>query len=141
MCDDCLAVTLYEDGRLKPTENGEQGRVVIREPEKKPVLAHADIERPFRYVYILKLSTGTFYVGQTNDLGIRIQEHKDGQQTQTRGKNPKLVYYDSFDDMRKLVDEREMELTILNSTGEGRRKLRQVIERFRIPLRLLDLEA
>ena len=91
-------------------------------------------------MYILKLSDGTFYVGQTNDLSIRLQEHRDGQQAQTRGKDPKLVYYKPFEGMRKSVDEREIELTILNSGGTGRRKLRQLIDKFTAPLRLLDLE-
>jgi len=132
MCDACIDLTLGEDGKERIWKG--------REPERKPIIAHADIKRPIRYVYILKLSDGTFYVGQTNDLGIRLQEHKDGQQTQTKGKDPKMVYYESFDGMRRLVNEREMELTILNSSGPGRRKLRQVIEQFRAPLKLLDLE-
>jgi len=132
MCDDCLQVTLMDDGRDNPWRG--------REPERKPIIAHADIKRPIRYVYILKLSDATFYIGQTNDLGIRLQEHKDGQQAQTRGKAPKMVYYESFEGMRKRVDEREIELTILNSSGPGRRNLRQVIEKFRAPLKLLDLE-
>ena len=141
MCDECLKLTLYEDGRLKPAEPGMQGPIQIKEPERKPVLAHADIKRPIRYVYILKLSDATFYIGQTNNLGIRLQEHQDGQQAQTRGKDPKIVYYESFDGMRKWVDKREMELTILNASDKGRRKLRQIIEVFRVPLRLLDLNA
>lgn len=132
MCDDCLDVTLAEDGKDRIWKT--------KEPERKPIIAHADIERPIRYVYILKLSDGTFYVGQTNDLIIRLQEHKDGQQAQTKGKDPKMVYYESFEGRRKSVDEREIELNILNSSGTGRRKLRQVIEKFRAPLRLLDLE-
>ena len=131
MCDDCLQVTLMDDGRGNPWRG--------REPERKPIIAHADIERPVRYVYILKLSDGTFYVGQTNDLGIRLQEHKDGRQTQTKGKEPKLVYYESFEGMRKDVNDKEIEFTILNSTASGQRKLRQMIEKFRTPLRLLDL--
>ncbi|MFC2066265.1 GIY-YIG nuclease family protein [Chloroflexota bacterium] len=125
MCDACIDVTFADDGT---------GRIwTAREPERRPIIAHADIKRPIRYVYILKLSDGTFYVGQTNDLRIRLQEHKGGLQTQTKGKDPKLVYYESFDGMRKLVDEQEMELTILNSSGTGRRKLRQIIEGFRAP--------
>lgn len=133
MCDACLDVTLADDGK---------GRIwKATEPQRKPIIAHADIKRPIRYVYILKLSDGTFYVGQTNDLGIRLQEHKDGLQTQTKGKDPKMVYYESFDGMRKMVDEQEMELTILNSSDKGRRKLRQIIEKFRAPLRLLDLDV
>ena len=131
MCDACLDVTLADDGKDRIWKASEL--------ERRPIISHADIERPIRYVYILKLSDGTFYVGQTNDLSIRLQEHKDGLQTQTKGGDPKLVYYESFDGMRKLVDEREIELTILNSSEKGRRKLRQLIERFRIPLKLLDL--
>ena len=132
MCDDCLKVIIIDDGMDDPRRGGE--------PERKPIIAHADIERPIRYVYILKLSDGTFYVGQTNNLGIRLQEHKDGQQTQTRGKDPKMVYYELFEGKRKILDRREIELIVLNSSGTGRRKLRQVIEEFRAPLKLLDLE-
>ncbi len=51
-----------------------------------------------------------------------------------------MVYHESFEGMRKDVDEREIELTILNSSDRGRRKLRQLIEEFRKPLRLLDLD-
>ena len=133
MCDACLDLTLSDDGKVRIMKG--------REPERRPIIAHADIKRPTRHVYILKLSDGTFYVGQTNDLGIRLQEHNDGLQTQTKGKNPKMVYYESFDGMRKMVDEQEMELTILNSSDKGRRKLRQIIEKFRAPLRLLDLNV
>ena len=132
MCDACLDLTLGEDGKEKIWK--------AREPERRPIIAHADIKRPVRYIYILKLSDGKFYVGQTIDLSIRLQEHKDGLQAQTRDKNPKMVYHESFEGMRKDVDEREMELTILNSSDRGRRKLRQLIEEFRKPLKLLDLE-
>ena len=133
MCDDCLVVTLIGNGKGNPWPG--------KEPEKRPVATHATIERPRRYIYILKLSDATFYVGQTNDLAIRIREHKDGQQRQTKGRDPKLVYYESFEGMRRKVDEREKELIHLNKTGAGRRRLRQIIEEFRAPLRLLNLEV
>jgi predicted GIY-YIG superfamily endonuclease len=140
MCDDCLYLTLSEDGKIKIPDSIKQGPIQIPEPKNKPVLAHADIKRPVRYIYILKLSDATFYVGQTNDLGVRVQEHKDGQQSQTRGKEPKLVYFESFEGDRKSVNESEKEFTILNTTKTGQRKIRQIIEKFREPLRLLDLE-
>ncbi len=133
MCNACLDLTLEVDGKEKMWK--------FQEVERRPIIAHADIERPVRYVYILKLSDGTFYVGQTNDLTIRLQEHRDGQQTQTRGKDPKMVYIESFVGMRKSINDREMELTLLNTSEQGRRKLRQLIEEFRAPLRLLDLES
>ena len=140
MCDDCLDVTLAEDGKEKARKRYLPGSPKAREPERKPIIAHADIKRPIRYVYILKLSDAGFYVGQTNELGIRLQEHKDGQQTQTKSKDPKLVYYECFEGRREEVNDREKKLTVLNSTPSGQRKLRRVIEEFRAPLKLLDLD-
>lgn len=133
MCDDCLAITLMENGKGKPW--------VGSTPEKRPIATHATIKRPRRYIYILKLSDGTFYVGQTNDLVVRMREHKDGQQVQTRGKEPKLVLFRVFEGMRDEVNELEKELIHLNQTGAGRRRLRQLIEEFRVHARLLDLDA
>ncbi len=109
--------------------------------QDKPVLAHAELERPIRYVYVLKLSDGTFYVGQTNDLAIRLREHRDGIQAQTRGKTPKLVYFEEFVGVRYEVNRCEDDLTRLTRDGAGRRRLMKLIEKFRAPLRLLDLEA
>ena len=72
---------------------------------------------------------------------IRLQEHRDGAQPQTRGKAPRLVWYESYEGERDSVNEREGELTRMNLDGASRRRLRQMIDRFRAPLRLLDLEA
>ena len=124
---------------LTLTDDGKDG-LHLGVAERRPIIAHYDIKRPIRYLYVLKLSDGEFYIGQTNDLSIRLQEHRDGQQSQTKGKDPKMVYYASFKGMRQDVDEQEMELTTLDSSGKGRRKLRQLVEQFRAPLRLLDLD-
>ena len=43
--------------------------------------------------------------------------------------------------MRDEVNKLEKELTDLNQTGAGRRRLRQMIEEFRVHLRLVDLEV
>ena len=87
------------------------------------------------------MSDGTFYIGRTSALAIRLQEHRDGTQGQTRGKDPRLVYFEEFVDQRNEARERENELTVWNQSPEGRRWLRELIEEFRAPLRLLDLEA
>ncbi|MFC1963200.1 GIY-YIG nuclease family protein [Chloroflexota bacterium] len=133
MCDNCFTATIVEDGKRPPVEY-----VKIY---KQPVTSHADIERPLYYIYILKLSDAKFYVGKTHDLTIRLQEHKDGQQKQTNGKDPKLVYYETFKGDRRALYALEDELTLLNTTAVGRRTIRKMIEDFRVPLRLLDLEA
>ena len=132
-CAQCTYLTLVQVERVPINPS--------HPPEDRSIHSHASISREVRYVYILKLSDGNFYVGQTVDLKIRLLEHRDGQQTQTRGKDPRLVYYEPFEGQRDSVREREAELTQLNQHGAGRRRLRQLIEQFRAPLRLLDLEA
>ena len=132
-CAQCTYLTLVQVGRVPINPD--------HPPEGRSILSHASINREVRYVYILKLPDGTFYVGLTVDLAIRLQEHRDGLQKQTRGMSPSLVYYEPFEGQRDSVREREGELTQLNQHGAGRRRLRQLIEQFRAPLRLLDLEA
>jgi putative endonuclease len=50
------------------------------------------------YVYLLKLENTkkNFYIGYTSDLRRRLREHQSGNTQITRGKNPKLIYYESF---------------------------------------------
>ena len=133
MCDNCLATTLIENGRDNPWPG--------RELEKQPVASHKDIERPHRHVYTLKLSDATFYIGQTSNLAVRMQEHRDGQQKQTKGKDPKLVFFATYEGMRDEVNDVEKELIHLNQTKAGRRRLRELIEEFRTYGRLVDFEV
>lgn len=51
------------------------------------------------YVYLLKsLNFEQIYVGSTNDLKRRFQEHNDGKEFHTNKYKPwKLVYYEAFD--------------------------------------------
>ena len=133
MCDNCLGLAQLAKYRKKSWWGPG--------PEERPPLAHRPLKRPIRYVYILKLSDNSFYVGQTTDLAIRIREHNDGVQRQTKDKSPRLVHYEQFEGAREAVSAREDELTKLNQTPARRRRLRVMIERFREPLRLLDLEA
>lgn len=132
MCNNCLAIELIESGKVNPWPGVEW--------EKRSVASHKTIERLQRYVYILKLSDATFYPGQTKDLAVRLQEHRDGQQRQTKGKDPKLVYFEMFEGMREEVNDREKELNQLNKTSLGRRRIRQMVEEFRSHFRLVDLE-
>ena len=50
-----------------------------------------------------------------------------------------MVFCEIFVGHRDRVDQEEKELIRLNKTGAGRRRLREMIEKFRAPLRLLDL--
>lgn len=46
------------------------------------------------HVYILKLSSGEFYAGYSEDLESRLMEHRDGRVKSTAGKDPRLVWFD-----------------------------------------------
>ena len=133
LCNDCLWHTLAE-------KHGKPGPG-WPEPEERPIHAHVDLERPEYYVYVVKLSDGSFYPGSTNNLRVRMREHQDGLQRQTRRKNPRLVYYEYYKGDKRLAEEREDELTLMNQSGIGRRRIRELIEAFREPLRMVDFEA
>ncbi len=56
-------------------------------------------KHPYFYVYILKCSDNTYYVGVTNNLDRRINEHKSGANpgSYTSKRLPvKLMYYTQF---------------------------------------------
>lgn len=77
----------------------------------------------------------------------RIKSYKElldfyhGQQKQTKGKNPKLVMFMVVEGMRDYANDKENELILLNRTGVGRRRIRQMIEEFRTYEKMLDLDA
>ena len=48
------------------------------------------------YVYILKLTNDTYYIGYSINLKNRISEHKNGEVHQTRNKGFKLIFYAAF---------------------------------------------
>ncbi len=58
------------------------------------------------FVYILTNRSQTLYVGVTNNLHRRVWEHKSGTGSDfcRRYKIDRLVYYESFDDVRKAID-------------------------------------
>ena len=51
------------------------------------------------WVYIVASASGTLYVGMTNDLGIRVRQHKAGEIEgfSKRYHCDRLVYYESYD--------------------------------------------
>ena len=49
------------------------------------------------YVYILRMSNHQLYVGQTNDLRRRYQEHEVGNVRATQKRRPlTLIFYEAF---------------------------------------------
>jgi len=53
------------------------------------------------YVYVIKLDCRgdkNFYIGYTGDLRKRIAEHKRGDTRSIKNRNPKLIYYEAYND-------------------------------------------
>ena len=69
------------------------------------------------YVYVIKsIKNGSLYVGRTDDLRRRIEEHNKGKSAFTnRGKPYELVYYEAYKDSREAV-KRECRLKHHGST-------------------------
>ena len=64
------------------------------------------------YVYIMASSSGTLYVGLTNNLSRRVMEHKEGRHNNSFTKKyscNKLVYYEHFGYIHAAID-REKEI-------------------------------
>lgn len=54
------------------------------------------------YLYILRNAQGKTYVGVTERLDERLEEHNRGQNLSTRGRGPWVrVYTESFEDIKK----------------------------------------
>jgi len=104
-----------------------------------PVHAHAPVEHQIRYLYILKLDGGQYYVGQSNDLEIRLKEHEDGLTRSTAGKHPKLVWFERWEGETKELNAEEDFLTQM--ANKQPRRLRQMIADWQGPLRLVDWNA
>lgn len=73
------------------------------------------------YVYILEsISKGTFYIGQTNNLGDRLRRHNNGMIKSSKSKKPyKLCYFEEFNTRSEAMF-REYELK--NKYNSERRK-------------------
>ena len=76
------------------------------------------------FVYILKFTDGKYYVGHTDNLRVRLAEHRDGKTRSTANKKFDMQYYEIFNN-RKDAELKEVELKILKDNNE--RKLRQII--------------
>ena len=65
------------------------------------------ISREHRYwVYIVASFSGTLYIGMTNDLEVRVRQHKSGEIegfSKKYGCN-RLVYYELFQDVRRAIN-------------------------------------
>jgi putative endonuclease len=63
------------------------------------------------WIYIVASRSGTLYIGMTNNLYVRVMQHKSGEIEgfSCEYKCNRLVYWESFDDVRKAIN-REKQL-------------------------------
>ena len=57
------------------------------------------------FIYIISSTTGTLYIGVTNDLARRISEHKQGLVEGFAKKYgcTKLIYYEDYSDIKQAI--------------------------------------
>jgi len=79
------------------------------------------------YVYVLKsLKDSDLYIGSTNNLKRRFQEHQDGKSFSTNLRRPfEIIYYEAYKNEK---DARLREQT-LKLRGNARRFLKERIKR------------
>ena len=79
------------------------------------------------YVYILQSEkSGKHYIGSTNDLERRLQEHNSGKNKSTRNKGPwKVVYTESYSGARE-ARQREYQIKSYKGGNSFRKLLESV---------------
>ena len=92
------------------------------------------------FVYVLTLDGGAYYVGNTNDLHARLQEHRTNMSQSTKGRNPKLVWFTTVP-TRPEAEDLEKELNNLNANTQTRREIHRMVVRFKQLVVELDFAA
>jgi hypothetical protein len=103
-----------------------------------PFHVHMDIEHQERYLYIMKLDGGKYYIGQTTDLEARLGEHKAGLTPSSVGKSPKLVYFQKWIFGKKELKEYESDLILENKSNP--RTIRKMVLKWQRLIRLVHIE-
>lgn len=81
----------------------------------------------FSYVYVLESKKdGKWYTGCTNDLRKRLEQHRDGKTTSTKGRGPLALIYHEASRSDEDAFNRERYL----KTGMGKRYLKNRLRRF-----------
>ncbi len=66
-------------------------------------------------VYVIQNREGKFYIGLSDDVGRRIDQHNVGDSRWTRGKGPWTLLWQSGD--MNLADARQLELLLKRQKG------------------------
>ena len=134
LCRQCNAGA--KSATPKSATSGRRGKY---DPESNPKWARGDADAEGFFAYVLKLSDGTFYAGHTNDIRVRLSEHRDGGTKSTAGKNPKLLWLSSQFETRGEATDAEAELKWL--IDKNPREIRRMIFEFQDIIKLVDTGA
>ena len=104
-------------------------------PESSPKWEAGDANATEFYVYILRLTGGKFYVGQSRELLERLSEHLDGKEPATRGHNPRLVW---FTELPSRDEATRLEAELKEIRDRNEREIRRMIVRFQAAVGKLD---
>ncbi len=79
------------------------------------------------YVYVIQsMKDKKLYIGYTNDLRRRFEEHNKGKVNITKNRKPfKLIYYEAFVEQQDATQREKF-----FKTGWGRRHLKQTLKHF-----------
>jgi predicted GIY-YIG superfamily endonuclease len=69
------------------------------------------------YVYILKMADGEYYVGSTNDLKRRMEEHTKGREISTKWRRP--VTLEAYVAVKSEDTARRLEKYLKTSSGKA----------------------
>ncbi len=108
----------------------------VYDPAAPDPLTRKDSETKVFYVYVgrLELESNEYYVGQTNDLKARIEEHRMGKTPSTKGKNFRLVW---FTRVRTRVEAKEYEQYLQRLKKHNERQITRMVIEFRELIRLV----
>ena len=124
-----------QSAALKNTTPRSRGKY---DPEENPAWTKGDADATEFFVYILKLSDGKFYAGQTREIRERLDEHRDGKTQSTADKDPKLVWFTTVNTRDEAV---KMEVELKKAVDHNEREIRRMIRRFRDLLMEVDQKA
>lgn len=81
----------------------------------------------FTYVYILQsLKDSSLYIGHTNVLTRRLEEHNSGKNPSTKGKIPlKIIFYEAF-----LSEEDAVSRELYLKSGWGWRSIKKLLTHY-----------
>lgn len=76
-------------------------------------------------------------MGQTNDIELRLQEHRDGLTQSTAGKNPQLVFFEEYRGDKEKLNDEEGVLTQL--IARNPRAIRRIVSDWRRLMKLVQM--